>query len=107
MKNVVKPFLMLIIVIGVGNVAFANALVHKVPKMKNTVIVVIDDLSEVSDFVGLKDNSVVPVFPAAILPEPILVPEGKTEFIKETKPVYCSPHVDRKWIWWNSIITNS
>jgi hypothetical protein len=43
----------------------------------------------------------------AIVPEPLPEISGSITYLKRVKPIYESPTVDRKWVWFNSIITNS
>lgn len=43
----------------------------------------------------------------AVMPSAILIPGGTIEFLKNVKPFYMSPDIDRKWVWWYSVVTNS
>lgn len=52
-------------------------------------------------------DDLVAYFDPAILPNPVMVPAGTIEYLKIKKPLLLSADVDRKWVWWYSIITNS
>lgn len=43
----------------------------------------------------------------AVMPDPIFVPKGNVSFISLKEPLYHDPDIDRKWVWWYSVVTNS
>lgn len=42
----------------------------------------------------------------AVMPEQIVIPGGKIEYLKNVKLLSVSPEVDKKWVWWFSMISN-
>lgn len=108
MKCSIKLFLMLFVVVGIGSAALARTCVSELSTTNDATVIVVDDNQfESQDLFGCSDYPYNGIDLTALLPEPILVPEGNIEFLKEKKPVYKSPAVDKKWVWLNSIISNS
>lgn len=60
-----------------------------------------DEAFEVNVSIPLSTNFL------AVMPEGVLVPGGNITFIGLKKPSYDSPDIDRKWVWWYSVVTNS
>ncbi len=59
-------------------------------------------------YVNYQLNDVTPMFLfTAVLVEPMPVISDKGTYLNAEKPIYKSPYIDRKWVWFNSIKTNS
>lgn len=100
------------LLISSASVTFADVGVHKVPKTENTSlvkdgIVLVDDASVIS-FENYKLNGTDISAPdgVAILSPEFIVPAGSVSFLKLKKNIYRSPDIERKWIWYYSLISN-
>lgn len=93
---------------GSIGVTCADTGAKKVPKIEKSCSYEFGDLSSI---VMIADesfdfrNGAVPMF-MGTLSDPVLVPEGSITYLKITKPVYSSPDIDRKWVWWYSLAFN-
>ena len=99
---------MLVVVVCIGSAAVGRTCLTQLTKTNDAILVVANDNQFESQDVFLISNY--PDFgidSVALLPDLLFAPSGTIEFLKEKKPVYKSPGVNRRWVWWNSIISNS
>jgi hypothetical protein len=108
MKKIIAISFCLGLMFGATGVASADVGAKKVPKTDTYDVLAFDAPSfEIAITDLALDVDVIGFEFVAVVPSPVFVPVGSVSFVKEKKPVYRSPDVDRKWVWWNSIITNS
>lgn len=55
----------------------------------------------------IRSCSVINLSVYAINASPVHIPKGEISYITCKRLLYINPDVDRKWVWYNSIVTNS
>ena len=80
----------------------------KVPKIESSYELPMVDVSYLIVYEAPVQlpNGTVPLF-MGTLSDNTFVPKGTIIYLSILKPLYVDPDVDRKWVWWNSIVTNS
>jgi hypothetical protein len=95
------------LLLGISSVSCAGHELHKPPKIEKHELPVMD----MSDMIVTMDihsftNGSVPSFMGTVV-EKALIPTGSVSYLVVKKENYISPFVDRSWVWFNSLITNS
>ncbi len=85
------------------SVTFADVGVHKVSKKEYASVfeMAVIDYS----FVITKETATPLVF--GILNTDIAIPQGETAYLCKENKNYKSKKIDRKWVWWYSIVSNT